>query len=254
MPVSSHSIGEVIHRMDQIVEQCKRDQLRAGYFAVLYRFVTIRIKQGIENREFDDNARMEKLDAIFAERFFDAFDGFYNGSGEPVTESWRHAFESAETSEYIIMQHLLLGINAHINLDLGIAAAETMEGEPLELIRSDYDHVNAILSSLVDEVRNNISRVSMLFGPMIRLADGKDEMLIDFSIVAARDGAWKFAHRYANAPDKALAIQQRDSKIASLARQLTNTGKWLTFLIRMIRYGEFRSPQANMKRLAGTVE
>jgi len=254
MPVSSHSIGEVLQRMDQIVEQCRRDQLRAGYFAVLYRYVTIRIKEGIENGEFDDNVRMEKLDSIFAQRFFEAFDGFYNNSGELVTKSWRHAFESAETPDYIIMQHLLLGINAHINLDLGIAAAETMDGENLDLIQNDYNRVNAILSSLVNDVKTNISRVSMLFGPMIRLANGKDEMLIDFSIVTARDGAWRFAKAYASAPDKALAIQQRDTKIASLARRLTNTGKWLTFLIRIIRLGEYRSLQANMDRLAGSIE
>jgi len=254
MPVSSHSIGEVLQRMDQIVEQCRRDQLRAGYFAVLYRFVTIRIKEGIDNGEFDDNPRMEKLDSIFAERFFDAFDGFYNSSGKPVTKSWRHAFESAENGRFIVMQHLLLGINAHINLDLGIAAAETMEGENLELIRSDYDHVNAILSSLVDDVKSNISRVSMLFGPMIRLADGRDEMLVDFSIVAARDGAWRFAHRYASAPDKTLAIQQRDSKIADLANCLTKTGKYTTFIISVIRWGEFHSPKTIMDRLTGIVD
>jgi hypothetical protein len=184
-----NSINEVIRKMDAIVEQCSRNNLRAGYFAVLYRLVTIRIKEEIDAGNFDDNERMEKLDTIFAQRFFDAFDAYYNNSGKPKTQSWNRAFDAAESDRYIILQHLLLGINAHINLDLGIAAAQTMEGEDLELIHNDYDRINAILASLVDDVTSNMSRISLFFGPMIRIAENADEMLVNFSIVIARDGA-----------------------------------------------------------------
>jgi len=52
------SIEQVIHKMDAIVEQCTRKNLRAGYFAVLYRLVTIRIKEEIDADNFDDNERM----------------------------------------------------------------------------------------------------------------------------------------------------------------------------------------------------
>lgn len=248
------SIDAVLQKMDDIVDQCKREQLRAGYFAVLYRFVTLRIKEGIVNGEFDDNDRMEQLDTIFAQRFFDAFDGHYNNSGMPVSQSWEHAFNSAESANFIIMQHLLLGINAHINLDLGIAAVETMEGDNLDLIQEDYNRINAILASLVDDVTSNMSRISLFFGPMIRLARGADEMLVEFSIVVARDGAWKFAHEYSKAQNKQLAIQERDTKIADLAKCMTQTGPYLSFIIKVIRWGEFHSLPSNLDRLAGIVE
>lgn len=247
------SIEQVLQKMDGIVDQCKIEHLRAGYFAVLYRFVTLRIKECIEHDEFDDNERMKQLDSIFARRFFDAFDAYYNNTGKPVTQSWTHAFDAARSSQHIIMQHLLLGINAHINLDLGIAAAETMEGENLELIRRDYDRINGILSSLVDDVTSNISRVSLFFGPMIRLAGDADEMLVDFSITTARDGAWEFARNYSEAQDKQRAIRDRDTKIADLARRLTQTGPPLSHIVKLIRWGEFRPLQTNMDRLAGIV-
>jgi hypothetical protein len=240
--------------MDSIVEQCKEENLRAGYFAVLYRFVTIRIKKGIESDEFDDGERMEQLDTIFAQRFFDAYDAYYNGADGPVTQSWTHAFDSAKSDKYIIMQHLLLGINAHINLDLGIAAAETMKDNDLDLIHDDYDRINAILASLVDYVTSNMSRISLFFGPMISLAGKADEMLVNFSIIVARDGAWEFAHSYRDAPNKELAIRERDEKIAELARKLTHTGSFLSFIIRIIRFGEFRSLQNNMDRLSGIIK
>lgn len=243
------SIQDVIHKMDAIVEQCGRKNLRAGYFAVLYRLVTIRIKEEIEEGHFDDNERMEKLDTIFAQRFFDAFDAFYNDAAEPLTQSWNRAFNAAESNRYIIMQHLLLGINAHINLDLGIAAAQTMEDEKLELIHKDYDRINAILASLVDDVTSNMSRISLFFGPMIRLAHGADEMLVNFSIAVARDGAWEFANKYQAADDKQLAIQKRDAKIADLAKRLTQTGPFVSIITKVIRWGEFRSLQTNMDHL-----
>ena len=251
--MSINSINDVIRKMDAIVEQCSRKNLRAGYFAVLYRLVTIRIKEEIAKGHFDDNERMEKLDTIFALRFFDAFDAYYNDPGKQVTQSWKHAFDGAESSNYIIMQHLLLGINAHINLDLGIAAAQTMEGEDLELIHNDYNRINAILASLVDDVTSNMSRISLFFGPMIRLAHGADEMLVNFSIVVARDGAWEFANKYKVADDKSLAIKKRDTKIADLAKRLTQTGPFLSIIIKIIRWGEFRTLQTNLNRLSGIV-
>jgi hypothetical protein len=244
-----YSIDDVIRKMDAIVEQCSRENLRAGYFAVLYRLVTICIKEEIEAGNFDDNERMERLDTIFAQRFFDAFDAYYNDSGDELTQSWHRAFEAAESNRFIIMQHLLLGINAHINLDLGIAAAQTMECENLEIIHNDYNRINAILASLADDVTSNISGISLFFGPMIRLAHGADEMLVNFSIVVARDGAWEFAHNYLTAEDKELAIQKRDAKIADLAKRLTQTGPFVSFIIKIIRWGEFRSLQSNLVRM-----
>jgi len=68
------TIDEVLVRMDEIVEECKIRSSRLGYFAVLYRQVTRRIKEGIDLREFEDNARMELLDVLFAKRFFAAYD------------------------------------------------------------------------------------------------------------------------------------------------------------------------------------
>src|SRR6202008_4811607 len=95
---------------------------RAGYFAALYYKVTSRVRDGIHNGEFEDGARMEKLDVLFASRYLDAYTKWRNGQQPSL--SWQTAFESTKRSSVLVLQHLLLGMNAHINLDLGIAAAE----------------------------------------------------------------------------------------------------------------------------------
>lgn len=241
------TIEEVLVRMDQIVEECKNEQSRIGYFAILYRQVTRRVRDGILAGEFEDNPRMEVLDVLFAKRFIDAYELWI--SGQKPTESWRLAFEASKNSGQLILQHLFLGINAHINLDLGIAASETMEGKDINGIKGDFDKINSVLAQLVDGVKANISTVSPVFGLLIPLAKGKDEMLLNFSIQVARDGAWKYAREYHDDSNKDFQIQDRDKNISALAKKLINPGKFLSFLIKIVGFAEWKSVSRTMDQL-----
>lgn len=186
MPATS--INEVITRLDQIIEtECANNSCMA-YFPILYRKVTIRIKEGILNNEFENNPRMEKLDVLFANRYIDAYECL--SLNKPFSKCWKRAFEAAKTGKLLIMQHLLLGINAHINLDLGIAVAETVgdDGELMDF-ESDFNKINAILGSMIANVEAKIISVSPLFDLLDRFGKGREDKLVSFSINVARDGA-----------------------------------------------------------------
>lgn len=241
------TINEVLSRMDEIVAECEQKNSRIGYFAILYRQVTRRIKKGIELQEFEDNPRMERLDVLFAGRFIDAYDTWK--SGQEPTKSWEIAFEASKSSSYLVLQHLFLGINAHINLDLGISAAETVGSEPLEGIQKDFNQINSILAELVDGVKANISKVSPVFGLLIPLAKGRDEMLLNFSIQLARDGAWKYAGEYYSGVDREALIKDRDLNISSLANKLIRPGKFLSFIVKVIGFAEWKSVSNTMNQL-----
>ncbi|MBN3521799.1 hypothetical protein JYB62_17455 [Algoriphagus lutimaris] len=241
------TIDEVLLRMDEIVAECEQKNSRIGYFAILYRQVTRRIKKGIELQEFEDNLRMERLDVLFAGRFIDAYDTWK--SGQKPTKSWDIAFEASKSSSYLVLQHLFLGINAHINLDLGISAAETMGSKPLEGIQKDFNKINSILAELVDGVKTNISKVSPIFGLLIPLAKGRDEMLLNFSIQLARDGAWKYAGEYYADLDRESLIKDRDLNISNLANKLIRPGKFLSFLVKIIGVAEWKSVSNTMNQL-----
>lgn len=245
-------ISEILIRMDEIVSECKSKESRIGYFAMLYRQVTRRIQQGILNKEFEDNPRMEILDVLFAKRFIDAYDLW--SQGMPSSKSWEVAFEASKYPNYLVIQHLFLGINAHINLDLGVAASETMVGKDLNEIQKDFTRINTILSELVDGVKANISAVSPIFAWLIPLAKGKDEMLLNFSIQLARDGAWKYAGEYHLALDKSLSIKNRDLIISKLAEKLIKPGKLLSFLVKIIAFAEWKSVSKTMDQLDALVE
>jgi hypothetical protein len=142
----ARNIDEVIARLTDIIDISRQKSSRLGYFAALYRKVTISVKQGILNGRFENGARMGALDVNFANRYLEAYE--LHRKGETPTASWQVSFEASERRRPLILQHLLLGINAHINLDLGIAAAETSPGAQLPSLKHDFDMINKLLADL----------------------------------------------------------------------------------------------------------
>ena len=116
-------INGVLLELDKIIAQCERDGSRQAYFAVLYRQMTEAVRKGISDNIFEDGCRMEKLDVTFAKRYIGAWHCYRNAS--PCSLSWQAAFDACKKNDLTVVQHLVLGINTHINLDLSIAAAET---------------------------------------------------------------------------------------------------------------------------------
>jgi len=204
------TIDEVLTRLTTIIDESLRTGDRTGFFASLYYKVTAKVKEGITKNEFEDGARMEKLDVVFANRFLAAYDTWQSG-GMPTT-SWQMAFEASKKSSVLVLQHLLLGINAHINLDLGIAAVQAMEGLDIAGIEKDFDSINTIIGSLTYQVINEINHISPLISFIGFNSGNTESALVQFSISNARDGAWCFAedlHKKTGA-DYTACIAQRD--------------------------------------------
>ena len=234
--MKAKTIHEVIDQLTEIIETSRRENSQLGFFAALYRKVTIRIRDGIAKKEFDDNERMERLDVFFANRYIDAYRAFK--SKTPTTQSWSIAFMAAEKNDLLILQHLLLGINAHINLDLGIAAAQCVGDGKIQFLKNDFDKINSILAEMLDEVQDKIGKVSPVFGILDPLTKRLDEDIANFSINTAREGAWKFANKVFVARESELAelIKERDFRIAILAKRLASPGSgWMRSVISFIR-------------------
>ena len=92
-----------------------------------------------------------------------------------------------------ILQHIMLGMNAHINLDLGVATAATMSGQEILDIEADFNKVNDILFQITNEIQDRLSRVSPLMFILDLLGENKDEKVIDFSMRKAREQSWNSA-------------------------------------------------------------
>jgi hypothetical protein len=243
-----NTIDEVVEALDGIIARALEERSRIGYFAAVYRKVTTKIAEGIATGFFDDGDRMERLDVAFADRYLAALDGFQTGG--TATSSWVTAFEAAASVRPLILQHLLVGINAHINLDLGIAAAATAPGDALPDLRRDFDRINEIIASLIAAVARDIAEVSPWIGLLDRIGGRHDDEIIRFSIEVARTEAWRFAVELAPLAQAHWAgpIGARDARIARLARTILNPG-WLSAGLLLIRARESNDVRRNLEVL-----
>lgn len=232
------TINDVISVLDGIIRETEENNDCLGYFAVLYRRVTLQVKDNIESGYFDDAERMELLDVIFAKRYIDAY--YDHRSGKPVTQSWDKAFKLSQNYWPVTLQHLLIGMNAHINLDLGIVAAEISKEKNIEDLRNDFYKINEILSSLVNEVQNNLSTIWPPLRYILLKTGQYDNMIVDFSMKIARDGAWKFATELSAKRIEEIpqCIQTRDAAIAKVADIISNNKLSVKILLAIIRIGE----------------
>lgn len=233
-----NSIEEVLIQLEEIIIESEKRNSTMGYFAALYHKVTLKVKEGIENNFFDDGPRMEKLDVIFAKRYLDAY---YNWQKNVIlTQSWKYTFDKAHENHLIILQHLLLGMNAHINLDLGIAAAQVSENAHIDELENDFIKINEILSSLVIEVENDLSKIWPFLKWILKRMKKADDFLVDFSMELARKGAWKFAKTLSasTSENEENLIITRDNKVFQKALIVTRPGKIAGVILRIIRFGE----------------
>jgi hypothetical protein len=211
------TIDGVLVRLNSLLDEAIREGRRIGYFVALYERVTANVRRAlIAGTVFDDNARMERLDVVFANRFIEAWEQHQAG-GRP-TESWAAAFEWLEDSGPLVIQHLMLGMNAHINLDLGIAAA-TVASTPAQLaaLHADFNRINDVLARLVKMVEVQLCTICP---PLSRLADlvTVEERLFDFGMNASRDIAWTLAEELVAAPrDQWPAIIARRDRLSAVA-------------------------------------
>jgi hypothetical protein len=243
-------ISEVITRLEQIIEWAKEHQSPLGYFAAVYLKMTLAVRDGIEKGLFENGSRMEQLDVRFAGRYFEAFDAWQ--AGQPCTQAWQTAFEAAKQEQFTVMQHILLGINAHINLDLGIAAAQTRSGDAIFGLRKDFDRINDIIAALTDRTQERLSDIWLPFSLLDYLLRTEDEGWVHFSICMARGAAWKAATALAFArqseTEKAL-IRDLDTAVAFFAKKITAPGFWINTGLRFMRRNEQGSVSEKIETL-----
>ncbi|MFQ5447694.1 MAG: DUF5995 family protein [Saprospiraceae bacterium] len=233
----AQNIGEVIQQLEDIIQDALQNNDPLGIFPSLYQKVTLLVKEGIQNGRFENGPRMERLDVIFANRYLQAYHQFTHQ--QKCTKAWQPAFIAAR-KPHLILQHLLAGMNAHINLDLGIAAAETVASSGLQDLKVDFFEISKILTSQIENTQQQLNELS----PMLFLLDwvGKktDERFAAFSLRKARSHAWRVAKRLAplNSQQKEEDIRELDGYVAILNKLITRPGMLGQVLVRLIGWFE----------------
>jgi len=224
-----------IDELDQIIEWSLANQSRIGYFAVL---MTLAVKQSIIANEFQDGQRMQRLDMIVGSQYFAAWDAYVNQ--KKCSNAWHSAFDACQNSGLIVLQHLLLRINTHINLDLCIAAAECCPGKSIFGLQSDFEKINEIIAAQSQLVQDNLCNVWPPLKLLTNFSNNQEKSVLNFSIVTARKCSRANAIVLANV-DKAPKdehISQVDNMVVELDKQFIEPERWLEFLLKPVRIME----------------
>lgn len=202
-------------------------------------------------RQFEDNERMETFDVSFANLYITAYRAYQ--AGLPCPKVWELSFDYSQNGGITILQHIILGMNAHINLDLGLAAGRLMRGKALHKLGPDFRKVNDILESLIDEMQARTASVS----PILRLMDyfgrQRDEEILDFSMRAAREQAWVVAQKVweTTQDEEAAVIKRVDDNVYRLgqrfARPRSRLSRWV---LRLTAWLETKETSKIIQRLS----
>lgn len=243
------TIDDVLDHLDEIIEETIRDANYLGVFAYVYRRTTAEIQRAIQDEEFEDNERMESMDVGFANLYIKAYQALKRGELPP--QAWALSFDNRKEG-LSLLQHALLGMNAHINLDLGLATASAARGSAIQAIRNDFLKVNEILFRITEEMQERLGKASPLLFLLDWAGGRKDEQFVDFSMIKARDFAWNLAEDLADLPKEKwdARIQQADFWVTELGKRIVDPpGRLIPWVLRFIALFETRDAQSRMDKM-----
>ena len=189
----AESVEEVRALLGRYIEAGRDENTADAYFALIYLWETDDIAAAAQTGVFDAPDELRRMIVTFANRYFAARAQFR--ANQPTSRAWALAFDAARSTSSLVVQHILLAMNAHINVDLGVAAAET--GMPWP----DYSRVDAILARGVSRIQGRLNRTTPVLRGIDMLGGGFDEMFTIYSVKAARRQAFTLAQRLRAAPE-----------------------------------------------------
>jgi hypothetical protein len=193
----------VLARMTVLVDQWEAAHDRRAIFLGCYRLMTRNMLDALDAGRFQDDVWVSNLLHRFADYYFAALDRFEQD--EPSTPPvWKLAFDATRDEDVTTLQHLLLGVNAHINFDLVFALYDQLAPEWDRLSdeqraqrHTDHTLVNRIIGETVDAVQDQvIDRHSPWFEWVDKLLGPVDEWLTSRLISQWREDVWNHAVNY----------------------------------------------------------
>jgi len=181
---------------------------RRVIFLECYRMMTANVLTAVNEGRFHDGPWVARLLHRFADYYFEAL-ACYN-RGEPCAAVWQQTFDAAREEAHVL-QHLFLGVNAHINYDLTLCLVDMLQPEWGNLDEAgrmgryrDHTLINELIAGTIDAVQDEVveprgrgmALLDWLGGPL-------DEWLTAKLISRWREEVWETAVHLLQAKDAA---------------------------------------------------
>lgn len=185
------TLDDVVRSLSALEDFFRLHRDRRAVFITGYKLTTQEIRRWVRQNRFTDSQWVERYAVIFADLYRKALLEWERGVLDQVPRSWRIAFQACRSGQSLILQELILGMNAHVNHDLALALVEASMQPKRDDRKRDHERVNQILRQVADVIQ---AEIATLYAPGLKkidLAGGRlDEVLTQFSLEKAREHAW----------------------------------------------------------------
>ncbi len=246
----AEKLEDVSDRIHEVLEYCREEHNPLGYFAALYTKVAKSIETAVHQEKFIDNDQLARMDVNFVNYYIDAMNCAVDGTEAP--RHWDFVIRTAENDQYLVLEHLFIAMNAHINYDLCNAVCDSVDPAKILDFKADFMQVNSILFSLLDNVQND---VSVIFHPLkwyLRFGQQLDDKIIALVMGHMRNDAFGFSCTLAlcNDDHKSRENSERMEHVLGLSQDIINHRSWLiNLIIRMVRQMEIGTVKSKIEQL-----
>lgn len=188
----------LLTQMQNLIENWQQAKDRRVIFLQCYQAMTANTLTAVADGRFQDAAWVAYLLNRFADYYFVALAAYDKGQ-EQTPAIWRYAFAAAHRKRTNVLQHLFLGVNAHINYDLALTLYDVLHEEWPTLTPAqrdgryrDYCLINEIIAETIDQVQDEVvKRESPLLVLVDWLGGRIDEWLVVEMLTGWREEVWR---------------------------------------------------------------
>lgn len=218
-------IDDVIVRMEERLDRLVAECSHSAVFSLAYLRVTENVRDAVRSGHFADRAWLNRVDAVFAELYFDTTGAWEAGRRTGVPQAWRIALQAEDDRTMSGLGNFLLAMNAHINHDFPHALAAVGLTGPEGSHKGDHDRYNSRLDSLYAPV---FAEEARRFDPTFDDLDAgtAEEAVAGVIMRGWREMVWRHAEALALAKDPfTRALVEREIDVyAALQAELIRAG------------------------------
>lgn len=218
------AVGDLVQHMERLEAELTAEGSPARFFLGTYLRTTRAVGGAIEAGGFEDPAWVESWDVAFAGYYLDALEA-HRRDPSSVPPTWRRAF--AADPALPPEAHVLLGMNAHINVDLPqslvavIGPEDFTDRELLARRRRDHERIDDILAERVAHEDVALERAGGRRTVVDRVAAPLNRRAARRFLKESRRSVWantSVLHRARDEGEACLARRVADLEVAGCAR------------------------------------
>lgn len=227
------NVDDALTALETVADRLHKDGDARAAFPDIYSIITRKVAEQVRHKEgmFLEPRWISRLAGRFCERYLQTLRWSFERRPQDC-DAWSATYACSTLSRTIPVQHVLLGLSAHINFDLAIGIYETIReyghescSEMIARYKHDHDQVNALLLASVPEAFEHLSG---------RHGCGLSALVHTRVYAPARWLTMQFLTRWrADVWDNVLTLlaakseAERDARLAAMARRAGLYGRLL---------------------------